>query len=90
MGTIRTAMRVFYAEHGRYPNVSDVPVTQSPGLGDSLNISAMDLNGKYFSASNYSVTVVEDTSYTITCTNADVLGTGKTRTLDHRGELSDN
>ena len=89
LGTVRTAMRVFYAEHGRYPRVADeTPVTGS-ALGDSLNISETDLNGKYFNASNYTVDEITDSTYTIVCDNADVLGTDNTRKLDHSGNFLD-
>ena len=89
LGTVRTAMRVFYTEHGRYPRVADeTPVTGS-ALGDSLNISETDLNGKYFNASNYTVDEITDSTYTIVCDNADVLGTDNTRKLDHSGNFLD-
>lgn len=90
LGTVRTAMRVFYAEHGRYPRATDGTAVTGTTLGDSLNISAMDLNGKYFSAGNYTVDDVTDTTYTIVCDNAEVLGTENTRRLDHNGNFLDS
>jgi len=62
LGTIRTALRVYYAEHGAYPTVTNHAVAD----WDTLDISTHDLTGKYFSASTYKLTSTANT-YTITC-----------------------
>jgi prepilin-type N-terminal cleavage/methylation domain-containing protein len=82
LGTIRTALRVFYAEHGRYPVVTDAQVT---ALSDSLDIQAADLKGKYFSADVYKLTS-NATTYTIKC-DTTFFATGKERTLDQDGNF---
>jgi len=81
-GTIRTALRVYAAQHdGNYPTLSGVDGT---ALSDTLNISAADLTGKYFSASDYTVTSTA-TTYTITATLSD---TGDTYIIDQDGTES--
>ncbi len=64
-GTIRTALRIHAAQHeGDYPVLAAVNGT---GLSSDINILATDLNGKYFQATNYSVTSAV-AAYTITAT----------------------
>jgi len=52
LGTIRGAMRVYYAEHGTYVNAGfvDDAVVTAPGI---LDVSANDLLGRYFSSACY-------------------------------------
>ena len=60
VGTIRTAMRVYAASNaGSYAGVV--------GLSD-VNISASDLEGKYFDGTSYAISNVTATTYTITAT----------------------
>ena len=84
LGTIRTALRIYYAEHGNYPVVATgTEVTAAT----SLDIIDTDLEGKYFKSGNY--TLVSDSlevTYTITCTNTDIFKTD--RTLDQDGEFT--
>ncbi len=64
VGTMRTGMQVYAASHnGSFPVLAAV---DGSGLS-SLNISAADLNGKYFQAADYTVTS-NATTYTITAT----------------------
>ncbi len=47
-GTIRTALRIYYAEHNRYPDYgTSVSATNLPGIG------ATDLDGTYFDTPCY-------------------------------------
>ena len=63
-GTVRTALRVYAAGHGgSYPTLSAVDGT---GL-TSINITATDLNGKYFQATDYEITSAAAT-YTVKAT----------------------
>ena len=82
LGTIRTALRVFYAEHGRYPifdgDLNDVQ--------DSLSIQEPDLDGRYFAASDYTLTSTP-TTYEIMCTNEDIFGPGNVRKLKQDGNF---
>ena len=60
MGTIRTALRVYYAGNSVYPTAaSGTAVTEVLGL----DITADDLTGKYFAASDYMASFI--TSYTV-------------------------
>lgn len=81
LGTIRTALRVYYAANNAYPTASNVAVTSVSGL----DISSADLTGKYFNASQYTLTST-DSTYTITCDSDGVLG-GTDRTLDNNGNF---
>lgn len=82
LGTIRTALRVYFAEQGSYPPLTNAAVA-SAGIG----VSESDLTGKYFSASNYTLTST-DSTYTITCATSSVLNTTTDRTLNHLGVFS--
>ena len=82
LGTIRTALRVYYATNDPtpgYPAASDAQVYDV----DGLDIDPADLAGKYFAAVDYKLTS-DDSSYTITCTNA-ILTTP--RTLNQDGDF---
>ena len=82
LGTIRTSLRVSFAETGAYPNYNGA-VTASTGL----DISTSDLQGKYFDPEDYTlVSASFDSTYTITCTNTDIFKTD--RTLDQDGEFT--
>ena len=86
LGTIRTALRVFYAEHGEYPDTKG----QEKGeefFSDSLDIQKPDLDGKYFKTENYTVNS-DPAAYTITCTNPAIFGADNVRTLDQDGTFS--
>jgi len=84
LGTIRTALRVYYAENAVYPTAASY--TAVTGL--SIDIAAADLNGKYFSATDYTYQSADGTSYTIRAT-----GTGSQagikRQMTSAGVLSD-
>jgi len=79
LGTIRTALRVSYAEIGTYPTYTG-PVTEATGI----DVATMDLEGTYFKSNQYTlVSSGGDTTYTITCTNDTILAVP--RTLDQDG-----
>jgi type II secretory pathway pseudopilin PulG len=52
LGTIRGAMRVYYAEHGTYVNASFTDGAQVTN-GSVLDVSDNDLLGRYFSTECY-------------------------------------
>ncbi|RKY60156.1 MAG: prepilin-type cleavage/methylation domain-containing protein [Candidatus Neomarinimicrobiota bacterium] len=82
LGTIRTALRVYYAANNAYPTAAaGTAVTSVSGL----DISTADLTGKYFTADLYTLAST-DSTYTITCDSDGVLG-GTDRTLDHNGNF---
>lgn len=84
LGTIRTALRVCYAEHGKYPTAAAGTAVTAV---DSIGISSEDLDGKYFDATDYTLTS-DPTTYEIKCATTTVLGTTTDRTLNHLGVFS--
>ncbi len=78
VGSIRTVLRVYAAAHDRsYPTLAGV---DGNGLG-GVGIMGSDLDGKYFSAGDYTV-VSDAASYTITATDPD---TGLIYEIDENG-----
>ena len=83
LGTIRTALRVYYATADPTPKYPTAAATTEVSTVVGLDIDAADLAGKYFIATNYTLTSA-DTFYTITCTN-DLFPVGSPRTLNELG-----
>lgn len=83
LGTIRTALRVYYAENLVYPTAKKA--TAVTGIG--IDISASDLKGKYFSATDYTYTSADGKKYTIKATGSGSQK-GINRQLDQDGTLS--
>lgn len=85
MGSIRTALRVYFAEYASYPmEASYVAVTTL-----SIDMTAADLNGTYFAAAEYTyISSADSSSFTLRAT-----GTGSQagiqRQLTSVGILSD-
>ncbi|MBN2565312.1 MAG: hypothetical protein JXB46_06345, partial [Candidatus Eisenbacteria bacterium] len=52
LGTIRGALRVYYAEHGTYVNANFIDGAQITA-GNVLDVSDTDLLGRYFSTECY-------------------------------------
>ena len=76
LGTIRTALRVYYATNDPTPAYPPASAGTEVSAVTGLDISAADLTGKYFAATNYTLASA-DTNYTISCTN-DILSTPRT------------
>jgi prepilin-type N-terminal cleavage/methylation domain-containing protein len=67
LGTIRGAMRVYYAEHGTYVNASFTDGAQVTN-GSVLDVSDNDLLGRYFSSVCYTFDGVPTANaYSIEC-----------------------
>ena len=81
LGTIRTALRVYYAQYGNYPtNASGTLVTAAAGV----DVASIDLEGRYFDPGDYTiVSSPTDTSYIISCTKPAIFDS--VRTLDQGG-----
>ncbi len=58
-GTIRTALRIYYAEHSSYPTGATAAATSLVGIGDG------DLDGTYFSEECYTFSS-DASSFTVT------------------------
>ena len=70
LGTIRGAMRVYYAEHGTYVNASFTDGAQVTN-GNILDVSDTDLLGRYFSTECYTFNGIPTANaYSITCNGA--------------------
>ena len=94
LGTIRGALRVYYAEHGTYVNanfIDNALVT----AGNVLDVSTTDLLGRYFSAPCYTFVGIPDaTTYDIECLGSastapyasEVLSI--TRTINEQGDIT--
>lgn len=85
LGTIRTGLRVYYAEHSAYPvNDGSNSVVTDTTLLNNLGLASTDLDGKYFKGHHYFLTS-EANTYKITC--KDTLGVN--RSLDINGNFTD-
>ncbi len=83
LGTIRTALRVYYAENGSYPTATD----EYPWDVSGLEIDSSDVIGKYFPATSFKLTSTSS-SYTVKAT-----GTGSSSGINRKittdGTLAD-
>ena len=70
LGTIRGAMRVYYAEHGTYVNAAFI-AGAGVTAGSILDVSDNDLMGRYFSSACYTFSVAPAAAtFTIECDGA--------------------
>lgn len=83
LGSIRTALRVYYAENGAYPIKASATRVDSIGI----DIQSSDLNGKYFTISNYTYQSSDGVSYTIKATGSGSQS-GINRQMDQDGNLT--
>jgi len=79
-GAIRTALRVYEAAHGRYPTLSAANGAELQVIG----VRALDLEGKYFEATDYQVSSTDNT-YTIEAVYVTAAGEEHTYILDQDG-----
>jgi len=77
LGTVRTALRVYYATNDPKPKYPTAAALTKVYDVVGLDIDAADLIGKYFAAANYTL-LSADTCYTISCTNTDILSSPRT------------
>lgn len=68
LGSIRTALRVHYAEKARY--VIEASYVAVHTLGDSIDIDSTDIVGRYFPATAYTYISADGVSYTIRATGS--------------------
>jgi prepilin-type N-terminal cleavage/methylation domain-containing protein len=61
-GAIRTAMRIYLSQHGTYVGATLPSDVNTPG---TLAIGPIDLEGKYFAQSDYTLTNVSASTYYI-------------------------
>jgi prepilin-type N-terminal cleavage/methylation domain-containing protein len=96
LGTIRGAMRVYYAEHGTYVNANFVDGAQVTA-GSVLDVSDTDLLGRYFSSPCYTFSGAPTAAaFTIACDGGAVGNTAPnasevstiTRSINEDGDIS--
>jgi len=84
LGTIRTSLRVYYAENNTYPTIAAGTAVTTTSLGISTN----DLDGKYFAPADYTIAST-DSTYTITCLSNTNQSIGSSdRSLDQDGTFA--
>ena len=95
LGSIRSAMRVYFAEHDTYNSGSDFSDGDLVTVGDVLDVTDADLTGRYFSeecytfhglpdATTFSIEALGDSS--TTSQKAEV--TGITRYINQDGDIT--
>ena len=94
LGTIRTAMRLYYAEHGTYENASFTDGAQVTN-GSLLEVSDFDLLGRYFSSASYTFDGVPTAvAFSIECDGANSAApnagevANSVRTITQDGDIS--
>lgn len=83
LGTIRTALRVYYAENSTYPKQGSFKKVTAIGIG----ITATALNGKYFQASDYTYKSKDGKTYEIRATGSGAQK-GINRKMNEKGDLT--
>lgn len=83
LGTIRTSLRVYYAENGSYPLVNPAGAVVGASWND---IRTGELTGKYFNDSSYTYQSRDGVSYQIICARGTVMD--RDRILDQNGTFS--
>ena len=68
MGSIRTSLRVYYAENSAYPIRAGYGPVHT--LTDSIDIDSTDMVGKYFPATAYTYISADGVTYTIRATGS--------------------
>lgn len=80
LGTLRTAMQVYRAEHGGYPVITSGTVL--PGYA-GLTVKQGDLDGKYYKSDGYTITSSSVSNYTMQAVG--YTNNPPTITLDEKG-----
>jgi len=81
LGTIRTQLRIFYAEWGEYPDGMEATVIDA----DWSHFKAGELDGSHFSDESYSYSKLGEGWYQIRCAGGEILDYD--RTLDQDGNF---
>lgn len=87
LGTIRTAMRLFYAEYGRYP--ISTSFSAMTGIIDSLDIDTLDISGRYFKAGAYTYKSLSSATKFEIRAQGSGQANNINRQMDQTGTLSD-
>lgn len=89
LGTARSSLRAIFAETGAY-NQTPSGGTLAVGAiaGNVPGISVGDLNGKYFTDANYTLTAVGVSNYTLQVVGTTGIVNGVTITLNQNGDFT--
>ena len=75
LGSIRTALRVYYAENGNYPTEASYVAVYTM----SIDMDSLDMVGKYFPSTSYTYQSADGSAYTIKAT-----GTGASANINRQ------
>lgn len=84
LGSIRTALRVYYAENNAYP----ISAVYIPVYTMSIDVDSLDMVGRYYPATAYTYQSADGVSYTIRATGSGE-SAGINRQMTQAGILSD-
>ena len=86
LGMVRTTLRLLYTESGHYNLKPDgsTPITAPTAVTNLPGINAGDLDGKCFHGTDYSLSAVADSTYTVSVAGTGDLA-GVTITLNEQG-----
>jgi len=68
MGSVRTALRVYYAENSAYPIQASYTALHT--MTSTIDIDSLDMVGKYFPATAYKYISADGVTYTIQATGS--------------------
>ena len=86
LGSIRSSLRVMYAENREYP---DAPTSGYPWDIVGIGIDSTDLVGKNFAATEYQYASTHNDSFTVTVTGTAAAVSGITRQINQDGDITD-
>ena len=85
MGSIRTALRVYYAENTAYPIQASYTALHT--MTSTIDLDSLDMVGKYFPAAAYKYISADGVTYTIQATGSGA-SDGIKRQMTSAGTLS--
>ncbi len=85
MGSIRTSLRVYYAEFTAYPIQAAYVAVHT--MSDSIDMDSLDMIGKYFPSTAYTYISTAGTDYTLRATGSGA-SAGINRQMTFAGVLS--
>lgn len=95
LGLIRSAMRIYYAEHGTFINTTHFRDGNPVTSGGMLDVKSTDLDGRYFSAECYTFNGAPTAStFTVNCDgSASTAPCGSevltiSVSMDHNGDIA--
>ena len=92
LGTVRTGLRAYFAEHGNYPTASSGDQPTSAALSPFTGVKSGDLTGRFFEDDDYTYTSAAGATYCIKVVGdatgaAQRSGAGLQRSMSELGNL---